>query len=50
MIREWSNRYNSLDEKYISLKLMNEDLKDKSNLVQEQSLRLRMECDDDQRN
>lgn len=46
LIREWSLRYGSLDEKYISLKTINADIKDRVNLLQEQMLRIRMEADD----
>lgn len=49
MVREWSSRYNSLDEKYISLKSINEDLKDKINIVREQMLKIRMDNDDTKR-
>ncbi|KAL4470958.1 hypothetical protein ABPG72_013545 [Tetrahymena utriculariae] len=49
MIREWSSRYNSLDEKYISLKSINEDLKDKINIIREQMLKIRLDGDDQKR-
>lgn len=35
LVRECSSRYNFLDEKYISLKSISEDLKNKINIVRE---------------
>jgi hypothetical protein len=35
LIREWSLRYGSLDEKYISLSSINADLKDRENAIRE---------------
>lgn len=50
IIREWSGRYNGLDERYLSFKAINDDMEEKHNAISEVILKMRMEHEDAKRN
>jgi hypothetical protein len=43
LIRDWTHRYNALDDRYRALRTIKEDLETKINEVNEQMLRMRMD-------